>query len=71
MPRQKILYTCKFCNSDYADKQNAIACENNHKVLETAVIVGDYKSKNSINDGCPTKIRVKFKGSDKWIDYRR
>lgn len=54
----KTLYTCQFCNTDYADK-------------ETATIVGDYKSLKSIPDGCPTKIKVKFKGSDRWIEYKR
>ena len=53
------------------DKEKAMECEKNHKVLETATIVGDYKSLKSIPDGCPTKIKVKFKGSDKWIEYKR
>lgn len=46
-------------------------CEKNHKALETATIIGDYKSLKSIPDGCPTKVKVKFKGSDKWIEYKR
>ena len=65
----KTLYTCQFCNTDYADKGKAMECEKNHKVLETATIIGDYKSLKSI--GCPTKVKVKFKGSDKWIEYKR
>ena len=68
---KKTLYTCQFCNTDYADKERAMECEKNHKVLETATIVGDYKSLKSIPDGCPTTIKVKFKGSDKWIEYKR
>ena len=32
----KTLYTCQFCNTDYADKEKAIECEKNHKVLEKA-----------------------------------
>lgn len=58
----KTLYTCQFCNTDYTDKEKAMECEKNHKVLETATIVGDYKSLKSIPDGCPKKIKVKFKG---------
>lgn len=46
-------------------------CEKNHKVLGTATIIGDYKSLKSIPDGCQMKIKVKFKGSDKWIEYER
>ena len=68
---KKTLYTCQFCNTDYADKEKAMECAKNHKVLETATIVGDYKSLKSIPDGGPTKIKVKFKGSDKWIEYKR
>ena len=60
-----------YSNTDYADKEKAIECEKNHKVLETATIIGDYKSLKSIPDGCPTKVKVKFKGSDKWIEYER
>ncbi len=29
----KTLYTCQFCNTDYADKEKAMECEKNHKVL--------------------------------------
>lgn len=68
---EKTLYTCQFCNTDYTDRERAIACEKNHKTLETAVIIGVYKSQKSITDGCPTKIKVKFKNTDKWIEYRR
>lgn len=67
----KTLYTCQFCNTDYADKEKALECEKNHKVLETATIIGDYKSLKSIPDGCPAKVKVKFNGSDKWIEYKR
>lgn len=66
---EKILYTCQYCNTDYADKDKAIACEENHKSI--AKIEGVYKSYNSIPDGCPVKIRVKFEGNDKWIEYKR
>ena len=42
--REKRLYTCDICNTDYADKQKAMECEKNHKLLEKATIVGEYKS---------------------------
>lgn len=44
---EKKLYTCDICKTDYADKEKAKECEKNHKVLETAEIVGVYKSKGS------------------------
>ena len=68
---KKTLYTCQICNTDYADKEKAIACEKNHKTLEEAKFVGEYKSKGQIADGYPIKIKVKFKGSDEWVVYKR
>lgn len=67
----KTLYTCQFCNTDYTKKEKAMECEKNHKLLEKATIVGDYKSMGSIPTGEPTKIRVKFPNTDKWIEYKR
>ena len=69
--KEKKLYTCEFCNTDYADKETADKCEKNHIVLKTAVIVRVYKSIARIPDGCPNKIKLKFNGSDKWIEYKR
>lgn len=68
---KKTLYTCQICNTDYADKEKAIACEKGHKTLEGATFVGEYKPKGMVGDGYPIKIRVKFKGSDKWVVYKR
>lgn len=69
--REKRLYTCDICNTDYADKQKAMECEKNHKLLEKATIVGEYKSIRQSPNGEPYKIRVKFPGTDKWIEYKR
>ena len=94
----KTLYTCQFCNTDYADKEKAMECEKNHKIkpkikksvfqpyeqdrsgypmrinieFENGEVI-TYKrgSLKSIPEGCPTKVKVKFKGSDKWIEYKR
>ena len=68
---EKKLYTCDICKTDYASKEKAVECEKNHKLLETATIVGVSKSIKSIPEGVPTKIRVKFKGVDEFIEYRR
>lgn len=68
---EKTLYTCQICNTDYADKEKAIACEKSHKTLKGAEFVGEYKPKGMVGDGLPIKIRVKFKGSDKWVVYKR
>lgn len=69
--KEKTLYTCQICNTDYSEKADALDCEKNHKDIEGAVIVGDYKPKAIAGDGIPIKLRVKFKGSDKWVVYKR
>ena len=68
---EKKLYTCDICKTDYASEEKAIQCEKNHKPLETATIVGVYKSMSSIPEGVPVKIRIKFKGMDAFIEYGR
>lgn len=69
--KEKKLYTCDICNTDYADKEKAKECEKNHKLLEKATIVGNYKSIGQFPHGEPYKIRVKFPNSDYWIEYKR
>lgn len=69
--KEKTLYTCQICNTDYSKKADALDCEKNHKDIESAVIVGDYMPKSIVGDGIPIKLRVKFKGSDKWVIYKR
>ena len=69
--KEKTLYTCQICNTDYSNKTDALDCEKNHKDIDSAVIVGVYMPKSWLNDGMPIKLRVKFKGSDKWVVYKR
>ena len=68
---EKKLYTCDICHTDYADKDKAKKCEQNHKLLGKATIIGEYKSMNSITNGIPNKIKVKFPDSEVWFDYKR
>ncbi|MGI5948427.1 MAG: hypothetical protein ACOX8K_13685 [Lachnospiraceae bacterium] len=51
--REKRLYTCDICNTDYAEKQKAMGCEENHKLLEKATIVGEYKPIGQFPNGEP------------------
>lgn len=69
--KEKKLYTCDICNTDYADKQKATECEKNHKLLEKATIVGKYKAIKQFPNGEPYKIQVKFPGTDTWLEYKR
>lgn len=61
----KRLYTCEFCRSDYADKENAIKCEKTHKK------VSEIKdTRYSAGFAYPYKVLVKFEdGHEIW--YRR
>ena len=68
--REKKLYTCEICNTDYAEEEIAVKCEKNHKLLEKATIEGEYKSMNMDRSGKPYKIRVKFPGCNIWTDYK-
>jgi hypothetical protein len=69
--KEKKLYTCEICNTDYADKEKAKQCEKEHKLLEKATIIGEYKPISMFPNGEPFKIQVKFPGTDKFIEYRR
>lgn len=69
--REKKLYTCEICNTDYAEKTDAVKCEKNHQLLEKATIVGEYKPITIFPNGEPHKIRVKFPNSKDWIEYKR
>lgn len=68
--KEKKLFTCEICNTDYNEKDKAVACEKNHKLLEKAVIIGEYQSIEVNKNGHPNKIKVKFPGSDKFITYK-
>ena len=68
--REKKIYTCELCNTDYNSKAEALQCEKNHKRLIDAQIFADYHPKSMIPGGVPYKIRVKFLGVDRWIEYR-
>lgn len=67
---KKILYSCKFCGTDYSNEEKANLCEKNHKTLQKAEYEEVYRSQNSVPDGWPTKIRVKVRNGD-YIVYRR
>nr|DAR87871.1 MAG TPA: DNA-directed RNA polymerase [Caudoviricetes sp.]DAT97259.1 MAG TPA: DNA-directed RNA polymerase [Caudoviricetes sp.] len=58
--KQKILYTCELCKTDYADKKKATECECGHKT-DLKVIDARYKSIKAVTHGFPTKITVRSK----------
>ena len=68
--KEKKLYSCEICNTDYAKKETAVKCEKNHKLLEKATIVGKYKAMGIHPSGKPHRIMVKFPDSDVWTEYK-
>lgn len=68
--KEKKLYTCEICNTDYADKEAAEKCEKNHKLLGKATIIGEYKGMGMYPNGNPYKIKVKFPDSNVWSGYK-
>lgn len=52
-------------------KKKAKDCKKNHKLLEKACIACEYKSIDSTPSGELTKIKVKFPGTNKYIEYKR
>ena len=69
--QKKILYTCDICHTDYTDENKAKECEKNHKRLEKATIIGEYKSITMIPTGVPTKIKVRFPNDTTWYKFKR
>lgn len=68
--KEKKLYTCELCHTNYEEKETALKCEKNHKLLDKAVIVGEYKTMSMYPSGKPYRIKVKFPGSNDWTEYR-
>lgn len=67
----KTLYVCKYCLTDYADKDRAMECEMNHKEVKISNLTVFYKSKKLIPDGYPVRIRIAGSEGNKAVEYRR
>ena len=68
MKEQK-LYICEFCNTQYASKEEALACEKSHQAPKK-IINSIYHSIKVRHDGYPTRIEVEFENG-KSIWYSR
>jgi len=68
--KKKELFTCEYCNTDYADKERAQQCEKNHK-NEIEDLICIFKPYKSVEDGAPVKIRIKFKNMNQYIEFHR
>lgn len=67
--KEKQLWTCELCNTDYNLKEKAKACEDNHK-RNFVSIDFKYKPINTLPDGFPNRIILEDKDG-KRIEYKR
>lgn len=61
--KQKTLYTCEVCHTDYNDPDKATECENSHSLPES---VASYKFLPYCE--YPERVQIKFKNG-KRIEY--
>ena len=66
--KEKKLYECEICHTEYADKEKAKECEKSHQRIEDANIDAQYKPISMEPFGIPYRINVKFKNG-KYITY--
>ena len=72
--KPKTLYTCEICNTDFANKNDAIACENHHSKKLT-IVGARYlplraSQKSDIVNGFPITITVQNEDGEEVI-YKR
>lgn len=70
--REKILYICEVCHTEYADKDKAQRCEVSHIPLKDMKIInGKYQPVNSHRTALswPSKIVVQDKDGNE-MEYR-
>ena len=69
--KEKKLYTCEICHTDYANPEDAEACEGSHKPTwgEGFKVEGVYQPKKRCPDGIPGMLWVTFSDGSR-ILYR-
>ncbi len=55
--KEKVLYTCEVCRTDYADKAEAKRCEESHK-RRLKIVDSRYLARAQTLSGFPTTITV-------------
>ena len=70
--KEKKLYTCEICHTDYANPKEAEACEGSHKLTRGKgfKIEGVYQPRKMCPAGVPVKLWVTFPDGSR-ILYRR
>ena len=64
--KQKILYTCEVCHTDYETEERAMRCENGHKT-QLKIVGASYNRIGMTPHGFPIDITVKSEDGDSMI----
>lgn len=56
--KEKKLYTCEICHTDYAEKSRCAECEKSHKTKLEIKSLGKFKPFSIYHDGFPLSITV-------------
>lgn len=67
--KERVLYTCEFCRTDYADKAEAMRCELSHK-KKLKIVDSRYLAQAQDESGFPTTITVQAENGER-ATYKR
>lgn len=67
--KEKKLYQCEICFTDYADKDECKKCERSHKICK--LVEARYTSYKNNNTGFPLKVRIEAEGESRWYKLIR
>lgn len=67
--KQKVLYTCEFCHTDYADKAEADQCEKQHR-KKLKIVDRRYLAREQDMSGFPISITVQSDDGTR-VTYKR
>ena len=67
--KKRVLYTCEFCRTDYADKAEAMRCEESHK-KKLKIVDSRYLAQAQDESGFPATITVQSENGER-ATYKR
>lgn len=68
--KEKKLYTCEICHTDYAEKSRCAECEKSHKTKLAIKYLGKFKPFSVYYDGFPTAITVVAANGEEYTYHR-
>ncbi len=63
--KEQTLYICEFCETKYADKEEAKKCERSH-VVAMDIVDSKYLPYKNDGTGKPHKVRIRFSDGTEW-----